>query len=73
MDAMSLTWALSENEYNISWRPTVLESIKLLEESAELEPNAAYSLSALGIHYTFIYEYDKANQVFQKYLDLAAQ
>jgi tetratricopeptide (TPR) repeat protein/uncharacterized caspase-like protein len=70
MDAMSLTWALSENEYNISWRPTVLESIKLLEESAELEPNAAYALSALGIHYTFIYEYDKANQVFQRYLDL---
>jgi uncharacterized caspase-like protein/Tfp pilus assembly protein PilF len=70
MDAMSLTWALSENEYNFSWRPTVLESIKLLEESAELEPNAAYALSALGIHYTFVYEYDKANQVFQKYLDL---
>ena len=43
----------------------------MLEESAELEPNAAYTLSALGILFIlFVYEYDKANQVFQKYLDL---
>ncbi len=70
MNAMALTWALSEDEYNISWKPTVLESIKLLEESAQLEPNAAYTLQGLGINYNFIYEYDKANAAFQKYLDL---
>jgi tetratricopeptide (TPR) repeat protein/uncharacterized caspase-like protein len=70
MEAMSYTWALSENEYNIGRKPYVLTAIKLLEQSTELEPNAAYTLSALGILYTFVYEYDKANQVFQKYLDL---
>ncbi len=70
MQAMALTWALSENEYNISLKPRVLESIKLLEESAELEPNAAYTLQGLGSNYNFIYEYDKANAAFQKYLDL---
>lgn len=70
MNAMSYTWALSENQYNISMRPTVIKSIQLLEESVELEPNAAYTLSALGILYTFVYEYEKANKVFQKYLDL---
>lgn len=70
MQAMALTWALSEDEYNISWKPTVLESLKLLEESAELEPNAAYTLQGLGINYNFVYEYDKANAAFQKYLDL---
>jgi len=70
MKAMSLTWALSENEYNYSWRETVLQSVQLLEESAQLEPNAAYTLSALGIHYSFLYEFDKANRVFQKYIDL---
>jgi tetratricopeptide (TPR) repeat protein len=70
MNAMSYTWALNENTYNISMRPTVIKSIQLLEESSELEPNAAYTLSALGILYTFVYEYEKANQVFQKYLDL---
>ena len=70
MKAMALTWALSENEYNISLKPTVLESLKLLEESAELEPNAAYTLQGLGSNYNFIYEYDKANAAFQKYLDL---
>ena len=70
MKAMALTWALNENEYNISWKPTVLESLKLLEESAALEPNAAYTLQGLGINYNFIYDYDKANAAFQKYLDL---
>lgn len=70
MEAMSYTWALSENEYNISWRPTVLKSIKLLEESAELEPHASYTYAELGIRYNFVYEYDKATQSFQKYLDL---
>ncbi len=70
MNAMSSIWAMSENEYNISWKPTVLKAIKLLEESTALEPNAAYTLSALGISYTFIYEYEKADQAFQKYLAL---
>lgn len=37
MNAMSLTWALSENEYNISWNPTILKAIKYLEESTELK------------------------------------
>jgi tetratricopeptide (TPR) repeat protein len=70
MKAMALTWALNDNEYNFSWRETVLQSIQLLEESAQLEPNAAYTLSALGIHYNFLYEFDKANLAFQKYIDL---
>lgn len=70
MQAMALTWALNENEYNISLKPTVLKAIQLLEESADLEPNAAYTLQGLGSNYNFIYEYDKANAAFQKYLDL---
>jgi len=64
MNAMSLTWALNENTYNISMRPTVLKSIQLLEESADLEPNAAYTLSALGILYSFVYEYEKIQPGF---------
>lgn len=70
MKAMSSIWAMSDNEYNISWKPTVLEAIKLLEESTSLEPNAAYTLSALGISYNFIFEYEKANDAFQKYVEL---
>ena len=70
MDAMTLTWALSESEYNISLQPDVEKSIKLLEESEALEPNAAYTVSALGTRYFFVYEYDKAFARFQKYLDL---
>ncbi len=70
MNAMSLTWALSENEYNISWNPTIVKAIKYLEESTELEPNAAYTVGALGISYSFMFEYDKADKAFQKYLDL---
>ncbi|MFZ9388660.1 MAG: caspase family protein, partial [Chitinophagaceae bacterium] len=70
MEAMSYTWALSENDYNISWRPTIQASLKLLEESAALEPNASYTLLALGTHYSYLYEYDKANRVFEKYLEL---
>jgi tetratricopeptide (TPR) repeat protein len=70
MDAMALTWALSESEYNISLKPDVEESIRLLEQSESLEPNAAYTLSALGARYFFVYEYDKAFTKFQKYLDL---
>jgi len=70
MQAMSDTWALDANEYNIGYRPTVLQAIRLLEESQALEPNAAYTLAALGTHYAFVYEYDKANRAFQKYIDL---
>lgn len=70
MDAMSYTWALGENEYNYSWRTTVDTACKLLEQSAKLEPNASYTLMALGTHYYFLYEYEKANRVFQKYLEL---
>ncbi|MBK7679300.1 MAG: caspase family protein [Chitinophagaceae bacterium] len=70
MDAMALTWALSDNEYNFGWKETVQKSITLLEESATLESNAAYTLSALGISYLFLFEFEKANQVFQKYIDL---
>lgn len=70
MDAMSYTWALNENEYNVSLRPTVLYAIKQLEKSSGLEPNAAYTLSALGILYTYVYEFKKADSTFQKYLSL---
>jgi tetratricopeptide (TPR) repeat protein/uncharacterized caspase-like protein len=70
MDAMAITWALTETEYNISLKPDVEEAISLLEQSEKLEPNAAYTLSALGVRYYFIYEYDKAFAKFQKYLDL---
>jgi len=70
MDAMSYTWALNDNEYNFTWRPVVEKSTKLLEESAELEPNASYTLMALGVQYTFLYEYEKANKTFEKFLEL---
>ena len=70
MNAMSDTWALGENEYNYTWRPTVERATKLLEESAALEPNASYTLQALGLHYYYLYEYEKANTAFSKYLEL---
>ena len=70
MNAMSYTWAINENEYNIGMKPTILKCINYLDESAELEPNAAYTYYQLGILNYFIYEYDKANQAFQKYIDL---
>lgn len=70
MDAMALTWAISENEYNAYLKPVVTDAVNLLEQSEKLEPNAAYTLDALGIRYTFLYEYDKATKAFQKYLDL---
>lgn len=70
MEAMSYTWTLNDNEYNFTWRTTVELSTKLLEESAELEPNTSYTLMALGIQYTFLYEYQKANKVFEKFLEL---
>lgn len=70
MKAMSHTWAINENEYNAGMRPVILKCIQLLEQSEELEPNAAYTLSALGILYWFVYDYEKADQVFQKYVNL---
>lgn len=70
MDAMSDTWALGENEYNYTWRSTVERATRLLEESFRLEPNASYTLFALGLHYYYLYEYEKANTAFSKYLEL---
>lgn len=70
MEAMSYTWALNDNEYNFTWRPVVEKSTNLLEASAELEPNASYTIMALGIQYTFLYEYEKANKAFEKFLEL---
>lgn len=70
MDAMAITWALDESEYNISLKPVVQRSVSLLEESVKLEPNAAYTLSALGTRYFFLYDYEKAFRSFQKFLDL---
>ncbi len=70
MNAMSLTWGLSDNEYNISWNPTIQKAINYLEESAELESNAAYTFAAMGINYNLMFEYEKADDAFQKYLDL---
>lgn len=70
MDAMALTWAMGETEYNVTLKPVVVKSIDLLEQSVKLEPNAAYTLEALGVRYTYMYDFDKANKAFQKYLDL---
>lgn len=70
MEAMAYTWAINEKEYNISMRPTLLQCIKFLEESAQLEPNAAYTFEQLGILYSLTYDYKKANDAFQKYLAL---
>jgi tetratricopeptide (TPR) repeat protein/uncharacterized caspase-like protein len=70
MEAMALTWALTESEYNISWTPTVEKSIKLLEESSDLEPNAAYTALAMGERYYFLANYEKAEHYFSYYLDL---
>ncbi|HQV06161.1 MAG: caspase family protein [Chitinophagaceae bacterium] len=70
MNAMSLIWGLSENEYNVSWNPTIYKAINYLTESEQLEPNAAYTVSALGISYSYLYEYEKADSAFQKYLAL---
>lgn len=70
MDAMSETWALGENEFNFTWRPTVETATKQLEESVSLEPNASYALLALGQHYYYLYEYEKANAAFTRYLEL---
>ena len=67
---MALTWAINESEYNIALKPNVEKSIQLLEQSEALEPNAAYTVSALGIRYFFTYDYTKAFAKFQKYLDL---
>lgn len=70
MKAMSLTWALSETEYNSSWKPNVEKAIRLLEESFELEPNAAYTAIALGERYNFLANYEKAEKYFTHYLSL---
>ncbi|MBL0130592.1 MAG: tetratricopeptide repeat protein [Chitinophagaceae bacterium] len=70
MDAMALTWAFSQSEYNISIKPVIEKALRLLEESESLEPNAAYTLQQSGILYCDIFDYEKAYPKFQKYLDL---
>jgi len=70
MKAMSLTWAISEDDYNISMLNNVRRSIGYIEESESLEPNTAYTIGQLGIHYSIIGEYNKANAKFEKYLAL---
>jgi lipopolysaccharide biosynthesis regulator YciM len=70
MDAMSLTWALTESEYNIGLKPNIEKAIDLLEQSEKLEPHASYTLSALGTRYFYVYEYTKAFEKFQKFVDL---
>ena len=70
MDAMALTWALTESEFNIAVNEKVQKAVDLLEESEKLEPNAAYTISALGTRYYYLYQYKKAFEKFQKYLDL---
>jgi len=70
MKAMGLTWAISEDDYNISMLNNVRRSIGYMEESESLEPNTAYTIGQLGIHYSIIGEYKKANVKFEKYLAL---
>lgn len=70
MKAMSLTWAINENEYNVWMLKTIQRSIDYMEESESLEPNAAYTIGQLGIHYALIGDYKKANVKFEKYLAL---
>ena len=48
----------------------VRRSIEYMEESESLEPNTAYTIGQLGIHYSIIGEYSKANIKFEKYLAL---
>lgn len=70
MKAMSLTWAINENEYNVWMLKTVRQSIDYMEESESLEPHAAYTIGQLGIQYALIGEYEKANAKLEKYLAL---
>ncbi len=70
MEAMSYTWGLRETDYTSGWQPSVKEALRLLELSALLEPNASYTHMALGQHYYYLYDYQKANQAFEKYLEL---
>jgi tetratricopeptide (TPR) repeat protein len=70
MDAMTLTWALGETDYNVSIKPTVERALQLLEESEKLEPNVAYTQSALGTHYYMLNDFDKAFKSFNKYITL---
>ena len=70
MEAMALTWALDEYEFNEGIIPTVHRAILLLEESEKLQPNAPYTISALGSRYFYVSEFEKAFEKFQKYLNL---
>jgi len=70
MNAMALTWAINDNEYNIYLKPRVDSSIAFLEESERLEPNAAYTPQQLGKLYFYLDEFEKADRQFQLYIDL---
>ncbi|RYY89546.1 MAG: hypothetical protein EOO15_05810, partial [Chitinophagaceae bacterium] len=70
MDAMALTWAINEDEYNVGQQGTVEEAIQLLEQSARLESNVAYTYSALGMLYYLLNDFDKSFRSFNKYVSL---
>lgn len=70
MDAMALTWALADNEYNIGMKPTVDRAIDSLELSYQLEPNAAYTSMALGERYAMTGDLVAAEKYFNEYLSL---
>jgi tetratricopeptide (TPR) repeat protein len=70
MDAMSLTWALNEEEYNFGLKNTVEAAIDSLEKSYELEPNAAYTSLALGERYAILANTINAEKYFNIYLSL---
>ena len=70
IEATWLSWALVVSDYWAGMKPMVDSSIDLLEQSEKLEPNAAYSFSALGVRYFDVYEFDKSQQQFQQYLGL---
>lgn len=73
MDAMSLTWALADYEYNISLLPMVEQSIDSLELSYLLEPNAAYTSMALGERYALVGDLKASEKYFEEYLALRPQ
>jgi len=70
MDAMSLTWALNEDEYNFGMKSAVEAAIDSLEKSYELEPNAAYTSLALGERYAILANPSNAEKYFKVYLSL---
>ena len=70
IEAIRLSWTIVDVGYYLIYKPMVDSSIDLLEQSEKLEPNAAYTLMALGTRYSYVYDFDKANIEFSKYLTL---